>query len=341
MTWRLQRVSISKLNPRSMLDRRRLARSLPWVVSAAAAAVAASRSGPAAGDTSLFVWAGRMLLSARWSHAYASPSIQAGPLQLGLFGSVGHSAEALALVLGPAAALLVVTAARAAGVENPALLTGIGLFSVWVGFTNAAYSVGHPADAMLPLVWIIAAAEARRGRIWRAGLLVGLSAGVETWGILGVAVLALAPRWRDARTGTVVAAATASALFLPFVLSGQFAMFRFHWQVQPPSPLSLLLPQGTPFGWPLRLVQGLLAVGAGVAVSRLLRHSPHALWAAPLAIVVTRLQLDPLLFTYYLSAPEGPILIGAAVGASRLRLFPSRSTSRAPAPATVSLLRRR
>jgi hypothetical protein len=321
MTWRLQRVFTSRLPSRRLLDRRLLTRSLPWVASAVAAAVAASRSAPAAGDTSIFVWAGRTLLSAHWSHTYAYPTIQAGPLQLGLFGSVGHSPEALAIVLGPATALLVVTAARVTGVENAVLLTGVGLFSVLAGFTTAAYSVGHPADAVLPLLWIIAAAEARRGRVWQAGLLVGLSAGLETWGILGVAVLALAPRRRQARAGTLVAAATAAALFLPFVLGGHFAMFSFHWQVQPPSPLSLLVPEGTPFGWPLRLAQGVLAVGAGVAVSRLLRHSPHALWAAPLAIVVTRLQLDPLLFTYYLSAPQGPIMVGAALGASRLGLL--------------------
>jgi hypothetical protein len=319
-----------------MLELRGLARSLPWVASAVAAAFVAFRDSPAAGDTSLFVWAGRVLLSAQWSHVYAFPSIQAGPLQLGLFGSVGHSAQALALVLAAATALLVVTAARVTGVENPALLTGIGLLSVWAGFTNAAYSLGHPADAMLPLIWIIAAAEARAGRTWRAGLLVGLSAGLETWGILGVAVLALAPSWREARTGTVVAAATASALFLPFLLGGHFAMFNFQWRVQPPSPLSLLVPEGSPFGWPLRLAQGVLAVSAGVAASRLLRHSPHALWAAPLAIVVTRLQFDPLLLTYYLSAPKGPIMVGAALGASRLRLFRSSSPSPAPAFATDS-----
>jgi hypothetical protein len=35
-----------------------------------------------------------------------------------------------------------------------------------------------------------------------------------------------------------------------------------------------------------------------------LRSSPHALWAAPLAIIVARLLLDPLLLSYYLAGPQ-------------------------------------
>jgi len=65
------------------------------------------------------------------------------------------------------------------------------------------------------------------------------------------------------------------------------------------------------------LAQAAIAVGAGVAVVRVLRHSPHVLWAAPLATVVARLLLDPLLLPYYLAAPKGLILVGAAVGAAR------------------------
>ena len=204
--------------------------------------------------------------------------------------------------------------------RNPVLLAGAGVLGVETGLTGVGYSVGHPADAILPLIWVIAAADARRGHTRRAGLLIGLSAGLETWGILGVAVLALAPRRREAGEGVLVAGAAALALFLPFVLAGHFSMLAYQWHVRPPSPLSLLVPDGTVYGWPLRLAQGGLAVGAGVAVSWLLRKSPHALWAAPLAIVVMRLQLDPLLFQYYLTGPQGPILVGAALGASRLRV---------------------
>lgn len=128
--------------------------------------------------------------------------------------------------------------------------------------------------------------------------------------------MALAPRLRDAAVGTLVAAATALALFLPFVLGGHFEMLSFGWHVTSPSLLSLVVSEGTPFGWPLRLLQAAVAVSAGITVARVLRHSPHALWAAPLAIVAARLLLDPLVYSYYLAAPKGLILVGAAAGAT-------------------------
>lgn len=287
---------------------------LAWGVPAAAAAVATLHEGLAVGgDSHLFIWAGQTLLSSHWSRAFALPTVQAGPLQLALFGSVGHWHAALALVLTVGTALLVVAAARAAGVRSPAFLAGAGVLAVVLGVTGNGLG-GHPADVVLPLVWIIAASEARRGHAWRAGVLVGLSAGLETWGILGVAVLALAPRKRDALAGTVLAGATALALFAPFMLAGHFHMLSFHWYVSYPSPVSMLVPEGTPFGWPLRLVQASFALCAGVAVVRILRRSPHVVWAAPLAVIVVRLLLDPLLLSYYLAGPKVLILVGGALG---------------------------
>ena len=302
-----------------------LAQILAWTVPPTVAAVTAIHQGVYnGGDAILFVRFGRILLSSQWDQAFSVSDIQAGPLQLALYGWLGGSFEAMALVLACGTALLVVAATRAAGVRNPALLGGAGLLAVAAGLTRTGYSVGHPADAVLPLVWIIAADQARRGNVWRAGLLVGLSAGLETWGILGVAVLAFAPRLRAACVGVLVAASVVFLLFIPFVLGGHFEMLSFVWRVRPPSPISLLVADGTPFGWPLRLVQAAIAVGAGVAVARLLRHSSHAVWAAPLAVVVARLQLDPLLYMYYLGGPQGPIFVGAAVGASRLRILRRR-----------------
>lgn len=290
-----------------------------WLVPVAAAWLAAAGRAPLGGDGELFVRTGQTLLSSHWSDAFVRPDIQAGPLQLAVFGSLGRSNWALSLVLATAIVLLVVGAARRVGVESPGLLGGIGVLAAAAGLTGAGYASGHPADAVLPLLWIFAAVEARRGRTLRAGLIVGLSAGLETWGTLGVAVLALAPSRRGAGAGALVAAAAALALFLPFMLGGHFEMWSFHWHVYRPSPLSMLVAQNTIYGWPLRLAQGALAVGAGVAVARLLRNSPHALWAVPLAIVAAKLLLDPDLYSYYLAAPQGPIFVGAALGASRLR----------------------
>jgi hypothetical protein len=296
-------------------------RVLAWIVPAAAAAALAPLARGDGGDGWMFVAAGRTLLSSHWSHAFADSAVQVGPLQLALFGSVGRSPVALAVVLGVAAALLPVAAARTLGVERPALLAGAGLLAVAAGFTITGYDSGHPADSLLPLLWTLAAADAGRGRVLRAGLVVGLSAGVETWGILGAAVLALAPDRRGAARGTALAAAVAAALFLPFVAAGHFAMGSYDWVVTPRSLFALVVADGTGFGWPLRLAQGAFALAAGVAVARLARRSPHALWLVPVAVVAARLLLDPLLTGYYFAAVEGPALAGAALLASRgLRL---------------------
>jgi hypothetical protein len=300
-----------------------LAQILAWTVPAAAAAAVAVHQSYRFGDTNyggdaiLFVHFGQVLLSSHWDLAFSHSDIQTGPLQLLFFGSLADAEETIAVVLGAATALLAVAAARAAGVRNAVLLGGVGLLAVATGLTRVGYATGHPADAMLPLVWVIAADQARRDHRLRAGLLVGLCAGVETWGILGVAVFAFAPRLRGAAVSTLVAAVTAPALFAPFMLGGHFEMLSFAWHVTSPSPLSLVVSEGTPFGWPLRLMQAAVAVSAGVLVARALRHSPHALWAAPLAIVLARLLLDPLLYSYYLAAPRALILVGAAVGAAR------------------------
>ncbi|HEX4323139.1 MAG TPA: hypothetical protein VHZ77_00755, partial [Gaiellaceae bacterium] len=215
---------------------------------AAAAAIAALNQGfVVAGDSHFFVKAGQTLLSSHWSRAFASPAVQAGPLQLALFGSVGRWNAALALVLTTGTALLVVAAARVAGVKNPALLGGVGLLAVVTGLTGLGLG-GHPADIGVPLIWIVAAGQARSGHAWRAALFVGLSAGLETWGILGVAVLALAPRKRDALVGLAIAGSTALALFAPFLVAGHFEMLSFQWHVSAPAPMSMLLREGTPFG---------------------------------------------------------------------------------------------
>jgi hypothetical protein len=297
---------------------RRHARALAWIGPAAAAAFVALLHGSSGGDTGLFVAAGRTLLSTHWSHAFASSEIQAGPLQLALFGSIGRSGAALAVVLAVATALLLLAAAAAAGSRSPALVSALGLTAVGVGFTAVGYEYGHPADAALPLIWTLALVDARRGRVVRAGVLVGLSAGLETWGILGVAALALAPRWRDAARGAAVAAAAVTVLFVPFVLAGHFSMGTYEWNVNDGTFLSLLVPAGAPFGWSLRLLQGAFAVGAGVAAARLLRRSPHAPWVVPLAVVAVRLLLDPFHLPYYRAALWGPLLVGAALVASRV-----------------------
>jgi hypothetical protein len=298
-----------------------------WVAPVAAAASLALVRGGTGGDTSMFVRAGRTLLSTHWSRAFANSAIQVGPLQLALFGSIGRSGTALALVLSAATALLLLAAAHAVGVRSPVLIAAAGLVGVGVGLTRAGYEYGHPADALMPLAWIIAAIQARRGHAARAGALVGLTAGLQTWGILGVAVLALAPRWREAAKGALTAAAVAALLFVPFVLGGHFAMGSYSWNVNPGTFLSLFVTPGVEFSWSLRLLQGAFAVSAGLGAARLLRHSPHAPWAVPLAIVAVRLLLDPFFLRYYPTAVWGPAFVGATLLAARVTFLERRQES--------------
>ncbi len=99
---------------------------------AAAAAVSALHQGfILGGDSHLFLEYGQTLLSSHWNHAFAESDVQVGPLQLLLYGSVGRSAVALALVLSIGTVLLVMAAARAVGVKSPLLLGGVGLLWRW------------------------------------------------------------------------------------------------------------------------------------------------------------------------------------------------------------------
>src|SRR5262249_36247873 len=126
-------------------------RFAPCVVPAVLAAVVAPLVRGDGGDSPLLVAAGRTLLSSHWRDAFTNSSIQVGPLQLALFGSVGRSLDALSVVVGVAVVLLVVGAARAAGLKSARLLGLVGLASVLPGLTVNALEAGSTPDALLPL----------------------------------------------------------------------------------------------------------------------------------------------------------------------------------------------
>lgn len=285
-------------------------RYLPWLLPAACAAALAP---PASGDYDLFHRAGEGLLFDSWSHTFANPAIQVGPLQLVLFGSLGHW---VGFVIAPVLAALVVTAVHAVGVRDRQLLLLAGLIAVLTGLTSSGIDSGHPANALLPLLWIVAAARARRGKTLSAAVIIGLSAGVETWGILGIAVLALAPRLRSAVPAVALAAAIAIGMYLPFILEHQFAMGSYLWHVSDTSLMSYFIEPGTAIGWPLRVVQGGCTLFAGVVLARLTRRSPHALWLVPCIVVLVRLLLDPMDSGYYMVGIEAPAIVGLALFSS-------------------------
>jgi hypothetical protein len=298
-----------------------------WLpVLATAACMAYLDRGTDTGDLKYFVHKGEQLLSGSWTDTFADPSLQSGPLQLAVVGGVRNfTALAFLVELGVAALLLHVLGRLGAG-DRVRLL--VGVLAVAGGLTHGAFVDGHPAQAFVPLLWVLAGIWVREERALSAGALIGLSAGLELWGVLGAPVLLLHPRFRRAVAGVLVETAVVVSLLAPFVVAGTFRMFEYEWHVSTGTLLSLLVEPGTDFGWPLRMLQSALALGAGGAIAIALRRSAHAVWCAPLGVVVVRLLLDPLSFGWYWLAAESLVLVGAALV---LRELPTRFARARPA----------
>jgi hypothetical protein len=281
------------------------------------------------GDEMLFYRGGELLLSRHALHAFADARLQVGPLQLLLFGAASRLGPALdvgrstllSVAIQASAAVLVVVTTLAVLRERPArngLAFAAGLVVLLSGITLDAFDSGHPANVWIPLAWITAGLAARRDRPLLAGVLIGLSCGFEVWGLLGVPVLLLAPSLRRAALAVAAAGVTVVALFLPFVLAGDFHMLEYRWRVADGVPVALVLRSGSGFGWPLRLVQGALTIAAAVGVIRVARGSLNAVWLVPLGIVLVRLLLDPQLHLYYFLEVALPAIVGGALLASTL-----------------------
>ena len=57
----------------------------------------------------------------------------------------------------------------------------------------------------------------------------------------------------------------------------------------------LLFPHSPTFPWPLRIAQGVLALGTGATAALLLKRGLDAIWMVPLVTCVVRLLADPVL----------------------------------------------
>jgi hypothetical protein len=310
--------------------RSRLARV--WVpVLGPAAALAYLDRGTDSGDLVYFVHSGQQLVSTGWADTFADPRLQSGPLQLAVFGAVKDlAALALLIELGVAALLLYVLGRL--GLSDRARVA-VGLLAVAGGLTHIAFVYGHPAEAIVPLLWVLAGLRAREGRVLSAGALVGLSAGFELWGALGMVVLLLAPSLTRAFAGACAQAAVVSAMLAPFALAGTFRMFDYEWRVTSGTLAGLVVGPGADFGWPLRLAQAALAIGAGAAVAFALRHSVHALWLVPIAVALARLVLDPVSFGWYWLEVEALVLVGGGLLLTELPVrFPASRVGRALGP---------
>lgn len=275
------------------------------------------------GDLVYFQGAAHTLLSDGWQDAYGDASLQSGPLQLFAIGVVAkiagaigvHPQTLLSLVLqvGLTAVFLGVVARILRGRQGREIvLTAAGIAFVLLGVPHGAFVDGHLSQIAIPLIWVLAALDTRDGKVAAAGVLIGVSAAVETWGILGLPVLLLAaPAWRAA-SGAAAAVLTAAALYAPFVLAGEFAMLDYRWVVSSSSLLGQVVEPGTRFGWELRALQGAAALALGGLAAWLLRGRDHALWVVAVVVVLGRLLLDPVLYSWYLIGLETLLLVGAA-----------------------------
>jgi hypothetical protein len=293
------------------------------------AATAGLGVGADTGDLPFFVHAADDLFTRDWALAYANPDLQIGPVQLVLLavadavaGVTSISTFTLLAFAVPLAVtgLFLLVLRRLVPERRPALWLAAGVVFAGLGLPAAAYVDGHLAQAVVPLLWVLAALKARHGRVLAAGALVGLSAGFELWGMLGLVVLLLAPRLRDAAAGVATQVAVAAALFVPFAVAGEVRTFDYHWVVHSGTLLGQVVEPGTDFTWWMRLAQGGTALAVGAALTWPLRRSLHAVWLGPLAVVAVRLALDPVRYPWYWLALETLAVVGVVEVLSGERL---------------------
>ena len=238
--------------------------------------------------------------------------MQAGPLELGLASvarTLGGGPTGFAIILD-----LICTAAFTALAlswfrGSAVALLAFGAGAAVLGLMGAGYS-GHPAELLIAVLWILAAQKARNGHTALAGALVGASACLELWGILGVTVFALAADRRGLGRGLALAVAMPVAALLPFVLGGDFHMLSYRWVVLRGID-RLVIGAGRPFTWYDRLVEGAVTVSIGFTVGRLVRGLRESVWIVPAATVLVRMCLDPVSYGYYWNTPVVILLIGA------------------------------
>jgi hypothetical protein len=265
-------------------------------------------------DADAFAQAGAIMLSSHWQHTYSDPWLQAGPFEL-LICLLGRTlggtlrGEAIALNMIGAAALLGVATVVVRGRWKPVAIVAGG--ALGIGIISDMWEWGHPSELFIALVWLLAARAARRDHLLIAGLLVGLSGGLETWGLLGAPVLFLLPQLRRTVAAGVAALLATGAVYAPFALGGDFHMFDLHWAIVGGVP-GYLFGNGAHFSWSMRLAEAVIVVSFGSGLALRLRRYGSSTWFVPALTSLCRLALDPVRYGYYWDTALVLLLIGVA-----------------------------
>jgi hypothetical protein len=265
-------------------------------------------------DADSFAQAASTMLSSHWQHTYSDSWLQAGPFEL-LVCLLGRTfggslrGEAVAInMIGAATLLAVGTVVVRRNWKPLAIVTGGALA---IGIISDMWEWGHPSELFIALIWLLAARAARRDQLLVAGLLVGLSAGFETWGLLGAPVLFLLPQLRRTIAAGVVALLAAAAVYAPFAFGGDFHMFDLKWAIVGGVP-GYVFGSGNTFSWPMRLAEAVIVVGFGSALAVKLRRFGASTWIVPALTSMCRLGLDPVRYGYYWDTSLVLLLIGVA-----------------------------
>lgn len=293
---------------------------------------------PTAVDYVYFGPGGASILTGQWHEVYANPVVQAGPLEMlcfgpayllgvdGFWGWLAYYFVLLAVLTFGLVLIVLVIIGDAPRRRLFYVALGLAAIGSLSWFVPLAVLTGHPAQIAIPLLWALAARLTQERHFVAVGVVIGLSAGWEIWGMLGVPVILLAvrPNLVKAALGGL---ATLALLYGPFALTGQFHMFEFGWPVRDGTLVHLLWPELESFPWGLRLAQAALVLIVGGAVALLSRNSMTAPWIVSLAIVVVRLLADPTFYGYYWLAAEVLLLGLLAMLCARALWVPAACTT--------------
>lgn len=264
------------------------------------------------------IWEG-MIKTKDLGSVYSQPWNQSGPIQLffayllvaisNMFGSIQIASLAYLLISLTTVGILSINALDEIRF-SPALIkykpyapSLIVLLIAATGVLQLGLKYGHVWVFLIPTVWIYAATIVSKGKILLPAFLLGLTAGLELWGLVGLFVVFLtATKKKTAVYVVVLTVFIACLIWMPFVLSGEFVMFQYQWEVTADS----IWGHSTQFTWWMRVVQIVLLVSGGcIAYLLVKKRIPNVpiIWLAiflTLVVLVARLLTENKYEPYYL-----------------------------------------